>query len=60
MLASTSAANMTLPNLTYNLIMRAVQQSPAASARPASNEQGTRVSAPLANSQPINHVDTKA
>lgn len=60
MLASTSATDMTLPNLAFTLIMRAIQQSPAVSPRPASNEQGIRASAPLANSQPMNHVDMKA
>ncbi|MFT5369891.1 MAG: hypothetical protein ACI8V2_004870 [Candidatus Latescibacterota bacterium] len=59
MLASTSAANMTLPNLAFNLIMRTVQQSPAVSARSVTNEQGTRVSTPLASLQPVNHVDIK-
>lgn len=60
MLASTSAAEMTLPNLAFTLIMRAVQQSPAVSSQPASNEQGTRMSTPLASSQPMSHVDMKA
>lgn len=60
MLASTSAADMTLPNVTFALIMRTVQQSPAVSSGPAPNEQGTRMSAPLASSHPMDHVDMKA
>ena len=60
MLASTSAADMTLPNLAFTLIMRTVQQSPADSSRPAPNEQGTRMSIPLASSHPMDHVDMKA
>lgn len=60
MLASTSVADMTLPNLAFKLIMRTVQQSPAVSSGSAAHDQGIRASAPLASSQPMNHVDMKA
>ena len=60
MLASTSTADMTLPNLAFALIMRTVQQSPTGSSGSATHDQGTRASAPLASSQPMDHVDMKA
>lgn len=61
MLASASAADMTLSNLAYTLIVRAVQESPTVSNRSvASNDQGTRASTPLASSQPAHHIDMKA
>ena len=59
MLALTSAADMTLPNLAFALIMRTVQQSPAVPSQPEPNEQGTRMSTPLASSHPMDHIDMK-
>ena len=59
MLASTQVMGMTLPNMAFSLIMKSVRQAPT-SPHPVSNDQGNRLSTPLANSLQAHHVDVKA
>jgi len=59
MLAPTPAMGMILPNMAFSLIMKSVQQAPT-STHPVSNDQGNRLSSPLADSPQAHHVDVKA
>jgi len=59
MLASTPPMDMTLPNLTFSFLIKSVRQV-AAPSQPASDDSGDRSSTPLADTQPLEHIDVKA
>ena len=60
MLASTPGMGVALPNLAFSLIMKSVQQMPAASHSPV-RDRGIHPATPaLADSHQMQHVDVKA